>query len=77
MSSIIREYILLLDILDTAYQRDPQFMRTEQFDKINDRMALLWHYLTETEMNFIKKHIKETKRPPVNITREDLGLHPK
>ena len=77
MPSIVREYLLLLDILEQGHLQDPQFMRTEQFDKLNDRMSKLWHYMTETEMKYIEEKLKERGPRPVVITREDLGLHNK
>jgi uncharacterized protein YdcH (DUF465 family) len=74
MPSIVREYLLLLDILEQGHLQDPHFMRTEQFDKLNDRMAKLWHYMTETEMKYIEERLKEKGPRHVVITRADLGL---
>lgn len=77
MPSIVREYLLLLDILEQGHLQDPHFMRTEQFDKINDRMTRLWHYMTETEMKYIEERLKEKGSRHIVITRDDLGLHTK
>ena len=77
MPSIVREYLLLLDILEQGHLQDPQFMRTEQFDKLNDRMSKLWHYMTETEMQYIDDRLKERGTKPIVLTRDDLGLHNK
>lgn len=74
MPSIVREYLLLLDISEKEHQRDPHFMRTEHFDKLNDRMTKLWHYMTETEMRYIEDKLKEKGPKHVVITRQDLGL---
>lgn len=75
MPSIVREYLLLLDILEKEHQRDQHFMRTEQFDKLHDRMSKLWHYMTETEMKYVEEKLKEKGTKHVVITRDDLGLH--
>ena len=74
MPSIVREYLLLLDMLDQSCLQNSQFMRTEQFDKINDRMSKLWHYMTETEMKFVEDKLKEKGPRHVVITRADMGL---
>jgi len=77
MPSIVREYMLLLDILEQEHLRDAHFMRTEQFDKINDRMTRLWHYMTETEMKYVEEKLKEKGPRPIVLTRDDLGLRTK
>lgn len=74
MPSIVREYLLLLDILEQGHLQDSHYMRTEQFDKINDRMAKLWHYMTETEMMYVEEKLKEKSAKHIVLTREDLGL---